>query len=131
MKSLKLDYNYFQFPTQTPTIEQFIEIVNENPNKFIPLVEYLQDNCVEPYFIQSETEKKYINPSLVRSIQECDITVLSKNEYDRRLALVIQEHCLDCVDYKDDDFDDNMLGHREKISLDGKCPYKTTLEDSI
>jgi len=131
MKALKIDYNFYQYPSEFPTIAEFITHINEHSDKFIPMVEYLDENCVEPYFIQSETEKKYINMSVVRTIQECDITVLTKQEYDRRLAFVIQEHCLDCVNYREDDFADNMLGHRDKISLDGKCAYKSTLEDSI
>lgn len=131
MKALKLDYKYFQYPEDHPTIDLFIEFVNENPLRFIPLVEYLQDNCVEPYFIKTDIAVRYVNMSKIEFVQEEEIIVFSQAEYDRRLALVIQDHCLDCVNYREEEFLENMLGHRDKINLDGKCIFKSTIDDSI
>jgi len=131
MKALKLDYAYYQFPSDITSVAQFVERVNQNPLRFIPLVEFLQDNCVEPYFIQEEIGVKYVNLSRINVIEACDITVMTRREYDRRLSEVVQDNCLDCVNYSEADFADNMKGHRDKISLDGKCMFKSTLEDDI
>ena len=49
------------------------------------------------------------------------MTVLSHNEYDSRLEQIVKNKCVDCVNYSDDAIGDNLIGHREKISLDGEC----------
>ena len=125
MKALKLDYKYFKYPEGYTTLDQFIEYVNDgNPMRFIPLIEYLRDHCMEPYFIKSETAFSYVNLSRIDSIQEVDITVYSKEEYKRRLELVIQDHCLNCELYREDTFSDDPFYYGDKISLDGNCPLK-------
>ena len=56
MKALKLDYKYYKYPEEYTTLEEFIKyVIYENPMRFIPLVEYRHEQCMEPYFIKSET----------------------------------------------------------------------------
>ncbi len=128
MKALKLDYKYFKYPEEYTSLEQFIKYVNDgNPMRFIPLLEYRHDHCLEPYFIKSETSFSYVNMSRIDSIQEIDITVFSKEEYKRRLELAIQDHCLNCELYREDKFTNDPFYYGDKINLDGKCPLKTPI----
>lgn len=128
MKALKLDYKYYKYPDEYTTLAEFIKYVNnENPMRFIPLYEYLHDHCMEPYFIKSETAFSFVNMSRVDSVQEIDITVFSKEEYKRRLELVIQDHCLNCELYCEEKFIDDPFFYGDKINLNGKCPLKTPI----
>lgn len=125
MKALKLDHKYYKYPDEYDTLEQFIEFVNSgNAWRFIPLVEHLHDHCMEPYFIKSETLFSYVNMGRIDSIQEIEITVFSKEEYKRRLELVVQDHCLNCELYREDRFVDDPFYFGDKIGLDGNCPLK-------
>ncbi|MGB4587982.1 MAG: hypothetical protein WBI17_01945 [Clostridiaceae bacterium] len=125
MKALKMDHKYFKYPEECSTLEQFIEYVNSgNPARFVPLIEYLHDHCLEPYFIKSETAFSYVNMGQVYTIQEINITVFSKEEYKRRLELAVQDHCLNCELYREDRFWEDPFYFGDKISLDGKCPLK-------
>ena len=131
MKALKLDYKYYRYPDDCTSLEQFIQYVNEgNRMRFIPLLEYRQDHCKATYFIKSETNDGYVNMSRIDTIQEVEITVFSKEEYKRRLELVIQDHCLDCALYREDKFMDDVFFYSQTISLDGECALKTNIGDS-
>lgn len=37
------------------------------------------------------------------------------------LEQVVKKKYIDCVHYEETSEDDNLKGHREKISLDGEC----------
>ncbi len=130
MKALKLDYKYYRYPDEYPSLEQFVQFVNEgNRMRFIPLLEYRQDHCKAPFFIKSETNFSYVNTSRIDTIQEVEITVFSKEEYKRRLELVIQDHCLDCALYREDKFLDDVFYYAQTISLDADCALKTPIGD--
>ena len=121
MKSLFIDHNYYKFPDEIQTIEQFAKYLNDNYNSFIKLTEYRDENCCEPYYIAEETEEKYLNISAIDFFCEKEITVLSKDEYDNRLRKVISEKCVHCVHYIDDFPEENLDNHRGNINLDGYC----------
>lgn len=82
---------------------------------------------MEPYFIKSETSLSYVNMSRIDSIQEIEITVFTKEEYRRRLELVIQDHCLNCELYREDKFMEDPFFYGDRINLDGQCPLKTPI----
>lgn len=125
MKVLKIDYSYYFYPDGMTNLDSFMEYVNKNLNRFIPLVQLLEDNCVEPFFIDTDKVKCYINLTTVANIIERDVTILSKEEYDKRLADCIAKNCTDCESYIEDKLGDNLKGHRNKLRLDGQCDYKS------
>jgi len=125
MKALLIDYSYYFYPEQTKDLEEFVQYANEQINRFIPMVQLLEDNCVEPYFIEGETSKCYVNLSHAYRIQEVEVTLLPKEEYDKRLAKCVQRTCLDCISYEEDKIGDNLSGHRTKINLDNRCHYRS------
>lgn len=121
MKILEIDYNYYYFPNDIFNIEEFIEYVNSNYNKFIKLIGFETENCTFPYFIKEETKEVYLNIANIDKISESEVTLLSRLDYDARLKEIVKKKCVDCVYYEEDSEGDNLKGHRGKISLDGEC----------
>ena len=123
MKVLEIDFNYCYYPKGISCIEDFIAYANGNYNSFIELTCFDTNNCAPPYFIDGETKTVYINVARINEIRETDVTVLSKLDYDIRLEQVVKAKCVDCEYYEEHSEEDNLKGHREKISLDGECPW--------
>lgn len=121
MKVLNIDYDFYQFPDEISTIEEFVKHITENYHSFIQLVQFQTENCNFPYFIKEDTKTVYLNISQIEHISEADATVLCRLDYDSRLERVVQEKCIDCVHYDEDSNSDNLKGHRDKLSLDGEC----------
>lgn len=128
MKVLAIDYAYFKYPENIGSVDEFAKYLNNNYNSFIKLTEYCDENCVEPYFIESETKEVYVNPSRIKAFSEHDITLLSKDEYGKRLEKTVKEKCANCQHYKEH-LEDNLKGHWGKISLDGECVFYEPIEE--
>ena len=64
-------------------IHQMGAYLNTTESRFVHLVQLLDDNCVEPYFIESEQADCYLNVSRMEKLRESEVTVLSKEEYDQ------------------------------------------------
>lgn len=122
MKGIKIDYgDFYEFPEGMESIEEFVSYLNAHYHSFIRLKEYLTDNCCEPYFIESEWAWRYLNVAQIGRVAEAEMHLLSKEEYEHRLAEVVAHKCINCVRYEEDFTGDNLEGHRTMISLDGTC----------
>lgn len=122
MKVLEIDLYYYYYPQGICSIEDFVAYANEHYNTFIELTRFETENCVFPYFISEETKQVYINVAAMSRINEEEVTVLCRADYDSRLERIVEEKCIDCVYYYEDDNDgDNLKGHRDRLSLDGEC----------
>lgn len=130
MKVLQCSCEYYSYPEGMENIEQFIDYVNNHYHSFIKLKKWKEDQCREPYFIDTEFEYRYVNVGQIAEIAEADITILSKDEYDRRLTQVVQQKCLNCSRYEQAESGcDNLAGHRTNISLDGECFWYSKSEE--
>lgn len=121
MKILEIDYDYYYYPGGISCIEDFIAYANEHYNTFIKLTRFETENCAFPYFISEETKSVYVNIATMKIINEAEVTVLCRSDYNNRLEQVVKKKCIDCVHYEEDKDSDNLKGHREKLSLDGEC----------
>lgn len=121
MKLLEVDYDYYQFPQGITTVKDFVEYITDKYHSFIPMVQYQTENCVFPYLIEEEVREVYLNVAKIDNICEAEATVLCRMDYDSKLYRVVQKKCIDCVHYEEDFEDDNLEGHRGKLSLDGEC----------
>ena len=122
MKVLKCNCDFYSYPDGISNIEQFVDDLNEKYHSFIKLKLWKEDECCEPYFVETEYEYLYVNVAQISEVTEADITLLSKDEYDRRLTEVVNRKCLDCKHYEEDEEGcDHLAGHRSKLSLDGDC----------
>ncbi len=121
MKILEIDFDLYKFPEQISSIEEFIQYADENYNSFIPMVQYQTENCVFPYLIEEEVKTVYLNVAKMDKICAEDATVLCRAEYNARLEKVIKQKCVNCEHYEEDFDGDNIHGHGDMISLDGKC----------
>jgi hypothetical protein len=122
MKILILDGMPFMYPEDISNMDDFIDYANENFYRFIPMNELSLENCVYPYFVEDDIKVRYINMSLVKSIFEDEVELLSRYEYDERLKDLQSEICINCKNYYDDPDGDNLDGHRDEMRLDGFCP---------
>lgn len=121
VKLLEIDFDYYQFPQGITNVKSFVEYLSDKYNSFIPMVQYQTENCVFPYLIKEEIRYVYLNVAKIDKIYEEEATVLSRKDYDSQLHMIVQQKCIDCVHYEDENEDDNLKGHREKMSLDGVC----------
>jgi len=122
MQILNIDGDYYKFPKNISTIEKFMRFVGEHYNSFIPLTQYQTENCAFPYLIEEETKTVYVNLARVGQIYAEEATVIpTRKEYEDRLRQIIKVKCVDCIHYKEDEDGDNLSGHSEKLTLDGKC----------
>lgn len=64
-------------------------------------------------------EDVYLNMAEINEITEEEVTVLSKEEYDRRLMEIVKTKCIHCAHYEEGD----LTGHHEKLTLDGECYF--------
>lgn len=127
---LKLDHEYYYYPEEAPDLDSFIHYLNETDSKFIRLTQLLEENCVEPFFIDTEVAECYLNISGIAKIQAGSVTILSKAAYDERLAEWIATTCIGCENYTEDQAGDNLAGHRNKLDLNGHCFFRTPIEDA-
>lgn len=121
MKIIEIDYDYYYYPKGISCLDDFIVYANEHYNTFIKLTMFETQNCTFPYLISEDTKEVYVNIANMGKISEEDVTVLCRLDYDIRLEQVVKKKCIDCVHYEEDSEGDNLKGHREKLSLDGKC----------
>lgn len=128
MKVLRIDYEYYQYPEGIDSFSDFLQYLNENYAKFIPFVHFLEDNCIQPYFVQEDVRTVYLNISRINAVSEAEVTVLSRKEYDERLKKVVASKCVGCAKYEEDSQGDNLKGHRDHISLDGECIFYEKVE---
>ena len=105
MKVLEIDYDKYIYPEGVSTPEEFADYLLSHTGKFIPMRYYTTDHCRDP---------------MVTVFRECEVTVLSREEYDRRLAEKIDEKCVGCAKYvrNGGDCGSNIC---EELSLDGYC----------
>lgn len=123
MKVLKCNDEYISYPDGISDVEAFVRYLNENYHSFLKVKRWQEENCRAPYFIESEWEYLYLNIAYIREVTEAEITILSREEYDRRLRQIVAKKCVYCESYEEDCKGDNLKGHREHISLDGDCYF--------
>lgn len=114
---------YCKFPKGISNIESFVKYLNENYNSFVELEFFIEKGCVAPFYIEEDlnTEKQYCNPSNLRIVKETEISILSRCEYEERLKKVIAEKCVHCVNYSEDECEQDLRSHIEHIDLNGEC----------
>ena len=114
---------YCKFPEGINDIKEFIQFLNNNYHSFIELEFYIEKGCVAPFYIEEnlKTVKEYWNPSHMRCVKEAEISVLPRIEYEEKLKKVIEEKCVNCVNYIDDEDELDLESHCERIDLDGNC----------
>lgn len=114
---------YCKFPQGINNINEFIEFLNTNYHSFVELEFLCEEGCVAPFYIEEnfKTEKQYWNPSHIRTVKECEVTILKRYEYKNRLEKVINEKCIHCVHYLDDMCDEDLNSFIDKIDLNGDC----------
>lgn len=121
MKILEIDYEYYYYPKKISCLKDFITYANLHYNTFIKLTKLETENCTFPYFISEDTKEVYVNIAKKETISEADVTVLCRSDYDIRLEQAVKKKCIDCVHYEEDVEEENLKGHRDKLSLDGEC----------
>ena len=123
MNVVNANYTRYEYPQGINDFESFIVFVNKNLNQFVAMRLFDEENCSFPYLIKEDTKAACINFSNIGAIFEEEVTILSRAEYDKRLAEVVEQKCRDCENYEEHVLEDNLAGHRATINLDGECPF--------
>ncbi|MBQ9901829.1 MAG: hypothetical protein IJM51_05520 [Clostridia bacterium] len=130
MKVLEIDYDKYIYPDGVSTPEGFGAFLMANSGGFVEMLYFSSDNCIDPYYIEEEVGRKYINPAMVSVFRECEVTVLPREEYDRRLADLEKNRCVHCANYEINGGEccDNI---RDNLCLDGKCWNFEAFENQV
>lgn len=120
MKVLEIDYDKYIYPDGISTPDGFGAYLTANMGRFIEMRYFSSDNCMDPYYIEGEIGSKFINTAMVSVFRESEVTVLSREEYDRRLADLEKEKCARCAHHH---LNGGECGERirDNLCLDGKC----------
>lgn len=119
----RIDCDRYLYPEGISTPTEFAAYLERNEGRFIPMQYYSDENCAFPYYIEQDIKTKYLNVSLLKSFEECDITVLPREEYNERLKAVVAATCVHCVNDMGCGCDECDCGDgvRGRMTLDGKC----------
>lgn len=124
MKAIKIDYDeFYTYPEGVSGMEAFVDYLNKHYHAFVALTCLSMESCTYPYFIKGDTAQVYKNVSQIRMLEEVDVTILEREEYDRRLRQVVKQKCIHCANYEEHSAGDDLKGSRERISLDGECDW--------
>ncbi|MEA4922672.1 MAG: hypothetical protein VB031_04810 [Eubacteriaceae bacterium] len=120
MKVLLLDDCYkYLYPDGVKDLDGFIGFLKKQKEVFIPMEKLDDESSVDPYYIEGEEKQVHINFSQIGSIEESDASVISAEEYDRRMAPVIRTMCPECMFEGDPDMKcDSVENKRDKIDID-------------
>ncbi len=127
MKKFKValinNIHYCKFPEGITDIKLFIAYLNENYHSFVELEYYIEEGCIAPFFIEEDlkTKKQYFNPSNIRLIQESEVSILRRWEYEEKLKKIIADKCVHCVNYTEDVCEQDFKSHVQHIDLNGEC----------
>lgn len=119
MKVLYIDYEYYAYPEGVSTLDEFVNMLENNNRKFLKMKRLFEVGCVSPYFIIEEMQDVYISVSGINEIFEAEIVVMEEKEYLKMLENVKKKRCSLCAE-KEDCFK-NEKELREKLCLDGSC----------
>lgn len=114
------DCDYYLYPDSSMTLEDFVKFANTHMGRLVPLVMLKEEKCTHPFYIEEEKQLYYLNPSRIETVTEAEVTVLSRKEYNKRLEILMNEVCINCACYEEDQ-ENNFEGVREKMCLDGQC----------
>ena len=124
MKTLMINGLYYKYPVGISTIEDFMCFLQANEATFLPMLRYDFVNCAYPYLIAEDINQTFVNFSVIGIIEEMDMKIINRAEYDERLREVIENVCKSCANNVNESEDDNMTSYRKKINLDGECHFK-------
>ena len=129
MKALVIDFGSFTslylYPNDIDDIEEWTDYLNTCEEQFVKMSVLMSRDNVYPYFTDDNIEEQYVNLAAVTTYQETEIEIMSRDEYDRRLAECVDAICPNCAHYEEDSQGDNLSGHRDEMRLDGVCPNFT------
>ena len=130
MQILDIDYDYYLLPNGIDSVTEFADFVNRpDRSQFIPFTRFETENCCPPFFIEEDVKEVYLNVDRIERFNAVEATILPRREYELRLAEVVKNKCVHCEHYEEDHTGDNLAGHREMISLDGKCSEYSAREN--
>ena len=113
--------NFCYYPEGTKNIKDFVDYLNKNYYSFVDMDIFVDEGCVSPYFIDGKTETQFWNPSHMRCIEEGEVFICTKDEYDEKLKEVIAGKCTHCINYSEDVCEQDFDSHREHITQNGEC----------
>ncbi len=114
------DYDYYEYPKDIKSLEEFVTYANTHMGRLVPMVQLRENLCCHPFYIQEEKRVCYMNPSRIETVTEEEVTVLTKKEYTRRLQMLMNTICVNCI-YYEDELENDAEEIRGKMCLNGKC----------
>ena len=116
---------YFLYPEKYGDIESLRKYL-EDPAT-LTLTELLTAECMPPYFNSSATVRREVYIGNAGDVIPFEGYILDSAEYDERLREQVIKNCPGCPRYGGDAED--LTGHYEEMTLDGKCFMRCTKEE--
>ena len=87
VKALVIDeFEYYIFPEEYDSIEEFTDAVSAGNAGFLRLVRLPAEECEPPYFIAEDCREVFLNSRAIRSIAEEMVYLLPEEEFERMAA---------------------------------------------
>ncbi len=125
---LREEHEIYMLPDGVQDIDDILEFINDNMDRYVKLMRIGCHDCVYPFVIDEfiEYTPVCINFANYKSFETDTLFVLSKEEYDERLTQLIEENCQDCIHYEEGD---DIDSHRNHMCLNGFCPEYRSKND--
>ncbi len=109
------------YPKGTETLEDFMDQLEKTERTFIEMYKLDDDKTIDPYYVEEDITKIFINFDSVESVSEGEVEILKAEQFDRVLSKLAKICCSDCEnDGESETGCDSLPGKRDKIDLETK-----------
>lgn len=131
MKVLYIDGDYFLYPEDVKDFNSLKDYINKNYSSFVQLTKLSSDRTVPPFFIDEYSKQVYVNFSGCQSVEETDVTIMSKADYKTSLNNAIDEVCAACDSFIPGERRCDCGELQNNLCLNGTCEVFSLADDEF
>lgn len=129
MKALYIDCEYYYYPEGVKDFTQLKSFIDKNYNSYVLLNKLSSDITVPPFFVNEYSTSVYVNLANCQTIEEKEITVMSKEDYTTSLNNAVDEICTSCDSFIRENRTCDCGDIQTNLCLNGVCEMFTLADD--
>ena len=131
MKVLFIDGEYFYYPNGVNNFEEFGDFLQENYSSFVKFTKLYEDRTVPPFFIDEYSKEAYVNIQRINTVEEVEVSVMTKEDYKTSLNNAIDEVCSGCDNYLRGSKSCECGEIQNNLFINGICELFTIAQDDF
>ena len=131
MKALFIDGEYFYYPENVKNFEELEVFLQEHYNSFVKFKKLSEDRTVPPFFIDEDSKIAYVNIQRINTVEEAEVSVMTKEDYKTSLNNAIDEVCSGCDNYLRGTKSCECGEIQNNLCLNGICELFTIAQDDF